>query len=96
MKHIHVNARRWFQRSAGNTYHTVAVTMPDGRTLVSGRVYGYGQQYEETAFELAFGREHPRHENGNPIPLWQWYQEHGYKVTYDVCDVDTRKQLHAA
>src|SRR5437660_7538804 len=72
-KHIHVNARRWFDKINGNTYHSVSVVMPDGTIRTSGQTYGYGQQYEATAIALVLG-EYPKHENGNPMPPWRWYE----------------------
>lgn len=49
---ITIIGRRWFQKSYGNTYHSVTVIV-DGETI--GRVdmtYGYGDQYIQTAHEL--------------------------------------------
>lgn len=51
MATIHIEGRRWFQRPAGNTYHSARVFI-DG-TLVhnSGRRYGYGEQFLQTAID---------------------------------------------
>lgn len=49
---VTISDRRWFQRSAGNTYHTVAVYV-DGHLLgKSPKHYGYGDQYKQTAHEM--------------------------------------------
>lgn len=46
---IIIDARRWFQKSYGNTYHSVTVTV-DGVSLGnSGIHYGYGDHYLQTA-----------------------------------------------
>lgn len=50
---ITVQARRWFQASYGNTYHSVTVTNDDtGEQLREPFEYGYGDQYQETAARL--------------------------------------------
>ena len=44
--------RRWFEKTNGNTYHSVEV-YKDGELL--GRIpfaYGYGDQYKQTALDL--------------------------------------------
>jgi hypothetical protein len=92
-KRVHVNARRWFDKVNGNTYHSVAVSFPDGTTKTTPFDYGYGSHYEYTALKLVAG-DVPRYENGNPIPPWRWYQDNGYLVTYDVVAVAKRKDLH--
>lgn len=48
---IEVHARRWFQSSVGNTYHSVKVYL-DGKLLKHIPFeYGYGEQYLQTAAE---------------------------------------------
>jgi hypothetical protein len=49
---ITIIARRWFQKSYGNTYHS-CVVLVDGQEI--GRVdftYGYGDAYLQTAHSL--------------------------------------------
>lgn len=46
-----IEGKRWFQRSYGNTYHTVKVFV-DGEILKSEITYGYGSHYLQTAAEL--------------------------------------------
>lgn len=48
-KPIYVLARRWFQRSYGNTYHSVTVVWSDDTITKEPFVYGYGEQWKETA-----------------------------------------------
>lgn len=50
-KMIIIDGRRWFQKTYGNTYHAVTVTI-DGQSYQSGRHYGYGNQYAQTAFDM--------------------------------------------
>ena len=52
MEMITIIGRRWFQKTYGNTYHSVVVLV-DGEEI--GRepfAYGYGDQYIQTAHEL--------------------------------------------
>lgn len=46
-----IEGKRWFQRSYGNTYHTVKVFV-NGEILKSEITYGYGSHYLQTAAEL--------------------------------------------
>lgn len=55
-----IEGKRWFQRSYGNTYHTVKVFV-NGEALTSEITYGYGSHYLQTAAELL-------KENGYDIP----------------------------
>ena len=51
-KHVVINARRWFDKTYGNTYHSVEVNV-DGKFV--GRepfTYGYGTQYNDTAHKI--------------------------------------------
>ena len=53
---VQVSVRKWFQRSYGNTYHSVKVSVnwPSGRRKEAKRVdaYGYGDQWIVTALSL--------------------------------------------
>ena len=55
-KLIIIDARRWFDRTYGNTYHSVTVTVKHARkddlVLRCDFAYGYGEQYLQTAHEL--------------------------------------------
>lgn len=55
-----IRGRRWFQKSYGNTYHTVTVIV-NGHILKSSIQYGYSTQYLVTAADLL-------RENGYDIP----------------------------
>ena len=48
---IRIEGRRWFQRTYGNTYHSVRIYQ-DGELLASlPYQYGYGDQYLQTALD---------------------------------------------
>lgn len=58
IEQVHVTARRWFQKSYGNTYHScvVSVLLKGAQSWETiGSVdfeYGYGQQYDQTALQI--------------------------------------------
>ena len=55
-KLIIIDARKWFDRTYGNTYHSVTVTVKHARkedlVLRCDFAYGYGEQYLQTAHDL--------------------------------------------
>ena len=56
IKEIDVSAKRWFQSSYGNTYHSVLLSVFDGKKWTEIAVnpfeYGYGDHYMHTALRL--------------------------------------------
>jgi hypothetical protein len=48
---ITLHARRWFERTNGNTYHTVTIEVAGAVVHQTGIHYGYGDQYITTAYE---------------------------------------------
>ena len=48
---ITIDARRWFQKTYGNTYHSVKVYVDNKYIGGCDFTYGYGEQYLMTAFE---------------------------------------------
>jgi len=50
--HIDIIAKRWFQRTYGNTYHSVSITI-DGKFLDKvDFTYGYDSAYMQSAHKL--------------------------------------------
>lgn len=49
---VRISARRWFQRSYGNTYHSVDVWVGDNFVGQVPFTYGYGEQYLQTAHDI--------------------------------------------
>lgn len=85
---ITVLGRRWFEKTNGNTYHSVSVYV-DGQLI--GRnpyEYGYGNQYEQSAQAIL---------NNNGIgatyPLSMWARNNGHTLVQDVTDVQRKKDL---
>lgn len=90
---IVIAGKRWFQRTYGNTYHSVTVTMPDGKQLYSGQHYGYGSGYLQTAYamirkEWANTRRKPLSENGG-----MWELRERANVIESVADVARERDL---
>ena len=96
---IHVEARRWFQKSYGNTYHSVFVFLngdiQNGKYV--GSSYGGGDQWEETAAELITAAgwvpARYRHDNGAYEPFGKWLERHGVILTEAVIDVQRKRDL---
>jgi hypothetical protein len=48
---LHIEGRRWFQKTYGNTYHTVRIFVDGELVHTSERQYGYGDQFLQTALD---------------------------------------------
>ena len=87
-----IDAKRWFDRVNGNTYHSVSV-FKNGELL--DRVpftYGYGSHYEQTALELL--QKHNIEHSKNVDMFWQWKEKTGDKRVMVFCnDVKRKKDL---
>lgn len=102
---IHVEGRRWFDSTYGNTYHSVAVqlepTFEPGQWVEVARepfTYGYGEQYLQTALELLQeARLLPKlkYENGYGLTLRRTCEHLNIGLTHSVSDVKKR-ELHRA
>ncbi len=87
-----IEGRRWFQKTYGNTYHSVTVTV-DGAQI--GRVdfaYGYGDQYVQSAYDIL------REKGFFPQSAEHWdieqYKRDNRKKFHITCtDVGRRKDL---
>ncbi len=84
-----VEGRRWFDKTYGNTYHTVTITSAINNTLIyeSPITYGYDDQYRQTAIDLLaekkLFRESDRH--NHELIRKQFY--------FNVTDVARKKDL---
>lgn len=86
----HIEGRRWFQKSYGNTYHSVTIHIDGGKVLQSGKRYGYGEGYLQTAWQLLqdAGVIHQSAQYGGTRALRETYG-----ITYSVVDVPREKDL---
>jgi len=46
------NVKRWFQKSYGNTYHSVTLQRDNEVLQKENFCYGYGRQYEQTTKKM--------------------------------------------
>lgn len=86
---IHISGRRWFQRTYGNTYHSVRILI-DGQVAAHlGPCYGYGDQFLQTGLDWlkANGYAPADAEYGT------LYLRETLGGSYDVADVDRKRDL---
>lgn len=83
---LHIESRRWFGRTYGNTYHSVRI-WADGKQIASlPYQYGYGEQWLQTALDwLRSQKLIPQGDNYGTM-----YLRETLGGTYSVIDV-TRK-----
>jgi len=99
MKNINIVGRRWFDKRAGNTYHSTEIIV-DGLSIHKvPYAYGYGQQFLWTAFEwlnenweLPNPRSTNPHSGGKEHPA-DWCERNGIALDYDCSDVKRKKDL---
>lgn len=48
---FHIEGRRWFDKTYGNTYHTVRIFQEGKELVYIPFTYGYGEQYLQTAID---------------------------------------------
>ena len=83
-------AARWFDRSAGNTYHSVRVVRcSDCATIVHPMTYGYDDHYRQTALRLMARYKWlpPRYRKDNEF---SYERENNYPVLWTVRDTTKR------
>jgi hypothetical protein len=88
MTMLHIEGRRWFQKTYGNTYHSVRI-FKDGKEIAYlPYQYGYGEQYLQTALEWLQANGHAPKD----APYgWRTFQALG--ATYGVSDVGRKRDL---
>lgn len=85
---FHIVAKRWFQRSAGNTYHSVHIYQDDKELAYLPFQYGYGEQWLQTALDWLHANEYIQTKEYGT----RFYREE-LNGTYTVYDVDRKKDL---
>ena len=89
--------RRWFARTYGNTYHSVEIYVNGNRVYKVDYAYGYGSQWEWTAFDwldangYTPGRQHSA--NGSRECAWRYCERMGIQYNSTVTDVQRKKDL---
>lgn len=84
---LHISGRRWFQRSYGNTYHTVTIYKDGEPVYTSPRTYGYGDHFLQTAVEWLRKNGYPDAEYGTR------YLREVLGGSYEVVDVARERDL---
>jgi hypothetical protein len=87
MNTLTVIGRRWFEKTNGNTYHSVEVYRNGELIGLEPFRYGYGRQYQQTALELMKNAGWEVTE-----VLWRM-EEKGYKVIDSCTNVSAKKYL---
>jgi precorrin-6x reductase len=89
-----VFARRWFQRSYGNTYHTVELWVDGVRVGKSGITYGYGSHYQYTAGAMLIDADHPfASRMDDAYDFLYACRADDVRVVANVVDVDRKRDL---
>lgn len=85
---ITVLGRRWFEKTNGNTYHSVQVYINGNEIGYEPFTYGYESQYLQTAVKLLNEKLDTKIE----FPLWK-LKEKGINLIENVVDVPRKKDL---
>jgi len=88
---IIIDGKRWFQKSYGNTYHSVSVTVDGVHLGNSGKHYGYGDTYRQTAFEMLQNKGY--FEGMEYNEFCQFQRDNREKFYFTVSDVTREKDL---
>lgn len=89
---IDVIAKRWFQKSYGNTYHRVRVFVNGQEIGTSKITYGYGDHYVQTAMALL--KEQGFIKDADEMtPLWSYCRKKGIDCNIQYKDVKTEREL---
>lgn len=95
-----MHGKRWFQKSAGNTYHSVELTALVGESWVNlGKVdfeYGYDEGYTQTGVDWLIDNGYlektPPHDNGVST-IYGWRFREANNIDTDVIDVNRKRDL---
>jgi hypothetical protein len=92
LKRVDVVGRRWFQKTYGNTYNTVEISVNDGPWVKLPREYGYGDYYLQRALDWLVKEGYVTLESQHE-QLWQLAQRLGFKLNKQVLDVARQRDL---
>jgi len=86
------NAVRWFDKTNGNTYHSVRVIRhKDGAVIVGQFQYGYGDSYRDTALKLMSKNKwlpvkYRDHHKNSMSKAYMYERENNYPILWNVSD----------
>ncbi len=80
IKTLDINGKEWFDKVNGNSYHSAQATInygtPEAVTVYIPFQYGYGSQYEYSAFKaLQEAGYIPKQDS--MVSGWRYYEENG-------------------
>ena len=90
IKSITIIGRRWFQKTNGNTYHSVQIFV-NTMEIKLPYEYGYGDQYYDTAVNWLVTNGYIIPENGESPK--EWAKRNGVNMVSVVVDVARMKDL---
>ena len=90
MKVKHIECKRWFQRSYGNTYNSVSLYLENGETVTLSKTYGYGDYCLQRAEEWI--KENCDCPNPDNLTGTRFLRE-VVGATYSIIDVSRQKDL---
>ncbi len=95
MKTYYIEARKWFDRVNGNTYHSVNVWINGQHIGGVDFEYGYGDQYIQTAQDILekAGYIAEYYSNGSKETGRTYFEKHFTSWITNVSDVERKKDL---
>lgn len=99
IKSIVVIGKLWLDKVNGNSYHTATVIIDGVHVCSAPFQYGYGSQYEESAFEelvkakIITDREN--YSNGGSECLWRYCDRKGIKYYRTSFYLSTKREVKA-
>lgn len=97
MKEIRLLGRRWFQRTYGNTYHSVEIWIDGEQVHKVDKSYGYDSQYLESAKKWLDKEGYlptlEHYNYGGSESLWRYCLRNNICFINQVFDVEREKDL---
>lgn len=94
---IHISGKRWFRKSAGNTYSSVRLYITymnrETDTLYHPRTGGYGDYYNQLALDLFRDKFEIPRDRSQPAYLSSFLRDLKIPYSIEVTDVSREKDL---
>lgn len=87
IKSLQIIAKRWFQKTFGNTYHSVMIHV-NGNSIYVPFTYGYGEQYKVTAMNAL---KENGYRVGDYVDFCDMIRNNGFEI--QCIDVERKKDL---
>jgi len=89
-----VEAKRWFDKANGNTYHACKITrVSDGAVLLCPFQYGYGNHYQQTSLEKMAAEKWLPEEYCSEKNMYRYEFENNYPIKWVVSDGTKRETV---